>query len=368
MSNVYSGYIYSENKSSLEAGIECDGGVICIKFNGNGRSALTFCHALMMSQRRKDGVMTSPLPHKELLDSDNILGTMKGSLLPLISDEKVINTISGSTDNVYVDCGSGFFAKTCNRLRCFFGCGCCWTKNVDNCCSKESCNDECCCSGQRFTPFFFPCLPYILTCGLMPFLYRSTVIVTNMSVFRVASVSNHGFCGFLRHLGICKQGPFAKTDTFTISWELIDSLSGFNVDIDGAGMENVVTRLCRNNCCGRVLCPIGVATADVKLDFKGNYSYSTIKIEPNYAWVKDESLNKSIKFLTQLQTTLHNDANGNASSIKSSPVIAKASRIPTAPPAPPVVEVMINRDLELGDHFYGNKVLEDEWSSNKLNA
>lgn len=367
LNKVYSGYINSKNKNSLETGIDCAGGAIKISFSGNGRCALPFVHSLMMSVRRKEGVMSSSLSSStELKDTDKVLGSIRASLIPFITDEKVIDIIRGSTDNVYEDCGRGIFARACNTLRCMVGCGCCCcTKKVENCWSIESCNDECCCSGQRFTPFFFPCLPYVLSCGLRPFLLRSTVIVTNSSILRIASVSNYGLCGFLRHCGI--QGPFALTDSFIISWEEVDSLSGVNVEIMGAGRESFITRLCRDNCCGRVCCPIGVSTADLKLDFKGKYSYSTKKLEPNYSWVKDQALNKSVKILTRLQAVLQNEAKSSMS-----PKTAKASRLPSkAPPVPPIAQVIVERDLEEGERlsqaFETKRDSNEElWSTNKL--
>ena len=130
-------------------------------------------------------------------------------------------------------------------------------------------------------------------------------------------------------------------DSIIISWESIQSFSGFNIHIRGSGKENVTRRLCRSNCCGRIFCPIGLASADLKLDFKGNYSYSCVKEEPNKAWIKDEELNSSVKVLTQLQLTLQDEAVAKAKA-QSTPVAALAKITGTAPMAPVVPVKQLN--------------------------
>jgi len=172
-----------------------------------------------------------------------------------------------------------------------------------------------------------------------------------MSIIRVATVGNYGCCGCLRFLGLLEQGPCAKKDSIIISWESIQSFSGFNVHIRGSGKENVTRRLCRSNCCGRIFCPIGVASADLKLDFKGNYSFSCLKEEPNKAWIKDEELNASVKILTKLQLTLQDEAVAAAKAkAQSNPVAAVAKLTGTAPMAPVVPVKSIERDLEAGNN------------------
>ena len=63
-------------------------------------------------------------------------------------------------------------------------------------------------------------------------------------------------------------------------------------------------RCCRSNCIGKVFCPIGVASAEFAIDFKGNYSFNTQKLEANKAWIKDEELNNTTITLTRLQFAL----------------------------------------------------------------
>ncbi len=160
---------------------------------------------------------------------------------------------------------------------------CCWSKNVTNMWSKESCNEECCCTGQSNTPICFPCLPYILSCALRPFQYETSIIITDMSVIRYAKSGNYGLCGCLRFIPFCgvKQTGTdccATNDTIMISWQALDEFAGFNVFIRGDGKENVIRRCCRGNLIGSCCCPIGNNTAELNIDFKGNYSYGVTKV------------------------------------------------------------------------------------------
>ena len=350
LENVYSGFINSTSKTHLEAGIECDGGAIFINFGGNGRSALPFAHALQMSVKRRESMIQGSVSHMSANLADNrTVKDIKPELIPYLSGETLVNIIQGSTDVNFEACGSGIWANLCNYMRKQCGCGICWTKQVDQMWSKEACNEECCCQGQGFTPFFFPCLPYTLSCGLRPFQFESTVLITNMSIIRVATVGNYGLCGCLRLLGLIQHGPCMRKDSIIISWESIQSFSGFNLLIRGSGKENVTRRLCRGNCCGRIFCPIGVASADLKLDFKGNYSFSTIKEEPNKIWVKDEELNQSVKLLSKLQVILQEELVAKTKTA-ANPVAAVAKVAGSAPMAPVVPVKSIERDLEAGQN------------------
>jgi hypothetical protein len=93
-----------------------------------------------------------------------------------------------------------------------------------------------------------------------------------------------------------------------ISWSTLDSFSGFNVDIMSEGNENVIRRCCRSNCIGQLCCPIGKSSAELAIDFKGNYSYKTHKEEDNKNWIKDKALNDSIKVLSRLQVVIQAQA------------------------------------------------------------
>lgn len=343
LENVYSGFIRSESKESLEAGIECEGGAIFVNFSGSGRSSLPFAHAMQMSVRRKQGKLKASFEHIKA-NVDDVVSNVKHDLIPYFSDEVKINFMKGIGIRNWEPFGAGIFADICNKIRGWTGCGVCWTSQVQHCCSREACNDECCCAGQSFTPFFFPCLPYILTCAYLPLQYETTTIITNMSIIRVATKGNYGLCGCLRFIGLLSLGPFARTDSIIISWEAIKSFSGFQVQIRGDGRENMTTRLCRNNCCGQLFCPIGVDSADIKVDFKGNYGFSITKEDLNKSWIRDEELNSSIKLLTKLQLILQEDENSkvqvmpSVSSLVNSSYVAAIAELVGAPSAPAKME------------------------------
>ena len=120
-----------------------------------------------------------------------------------------------------------------------------------------------------------------------------------------------------------------------ISWSTLDSFSGFNLDIKSEGKENVTRRCCRSNCTGKICCPTGAASAELAVDFNGQYSFKTYKEEPNKIWIKDEGLNSTVKTLTRLQFILQekivDDAKRNY----------KSEYLPES--VPPQISAAINR-------------------------
>jgi len=179
LENVYSGFISSQSKTTLEAAIECDGGAIFINFGGNGRSALPFAHALQMSTARKNSMVQGGLSHMASnLDGDRTLKDIKPELIPLLAGETFVNIIRGSSDKNFEACGTGIWAKLCNYLRKQCGCGICWTKQVDQMWSKEACNEECCCEGQVHH-LIIPKIPkIIITLGVYSILFSMSSLCT----------------------------------------------------------------------------------------------------------------------------------------------------------------------------------------------
>jgi len=305
LDSINSGFINSQSRNHFECGVECDAGAIFINFSGNGRNALPFAHALQMSTRRikskiNDDFSKIKISDKELAGYKNYFDL---DLIPMIKDEITINVLNGN--KIWEACGSGIWASCCNNLRYYISCCgiCCWSKTVKHMWSKESCNNECCCKGQGNTPVCFPCLPYILSCALRPFQYETSIIITDMSIIRYAKSGNNGLCGCLRFVGL-KCGLCTTNDVITISWQALNEFSGFNVFIRGDGKENVIRRCCRGNLLGSCCCPIGNNSAELNIDFKGNYSYGITKEQLNHAYVKDPELNKNITMLSHLELLL----------------------------------------------------------------
>ena len=276
---------------------------------------------MQMSVKRRSGAIRGDLTKARDTFKEEDFPSVKFHLVPYLTGEYNVNVIKGN--HTWEPFGQGVWASSCEYMRRYISCGllntylfwgmngtdgCCWNDPVVNCCSYETCNDECCCVGQRFTPFFFPCIPYIFTCALRPFQYETTLIITNMSIIRLATHGNYGLCGCLRYLGVWKEGPFVTNDNIMISWSTLDSFSGFNLDIKSEGKENVLRRCCHSNLIGKLFCPIGTSSAELAIDFKGKYSFKTYKEEPNKIWIKDEALNASIKTLTRLQFAIQEQA------------------------------------------------------------
>lgn len=350
LDTVNSGFVYSKHKNHLECGIETTGGALFVCFSGTGRSALPFALALQMSVKRKSCAIRNDMSKVRGDFKEEDFPSVKFHLVPYLTGEHTINVIKGNKS--WEPFGQGFWALSCEYLRRYFSCsqlntllcygmngtdGCCWNDRVVNCCSFETCNDECCCVGQRYTPFFFPCIPYLATCALRPFQQEVNLIITNMSIIRVATHGNYGLCGCFRFLGLFKEGPFVTNDSIMISWSTLDSFSGFNLDITSEGKENVLRRCCRSNCIGQLFCPIGHASAELAIDFKGKYSFKTSKEEPNKIWIKDKALNDSVKILTRLQFAIQEQAVDDAKKNY------KPHYLPGVPIDEPSISSVINR-------------------------
>ena len=78
-----------------------------------------------------------------------------------------------------------------------------------------------------------------------------------------------------------------------------------------------------------------LASAELAVDFNGQYSFKTYKEEPNKIWIKDEGLNSTVKTLTRLQFILQekivDDAKRNY----------KSEYLPES--VPPQISAAINR-------------------------
>lgn len=128
---------------------------------------------------------------------------------------------------------------------------------------------------------------------------------------RFARTENFGFCGCLRFCGLMQFGPCRNNGAFIISWEPLESFSGFTMRIDSYGEENVRRRCCKGNCIGRTFCPIGFSTLEIGLDFKGKYQFCAMRggqggsnSDANKVWLKDPELAQNTKMLAGVQFAL----------------------------------------------------------------
>lgn len=267
-------YTYTYDKLLTIIIIIIISGCLFVSFSGNGRSSFPFALAMQMSVKRKTSAVKTDLSKVAGDFSVEQFPLLPWDLIPKMSGESIVNVIKGN--HYWEPYGIGIWAKLCICMRKSVngslltgGPGCCWNKPVEQMCSKDSCNKDCCCAGQEYTPFFFPCIPYIVTCALRPFQSETTIVISNMSIFRVATKGNYGLCSLNKY--------FVTNDSMMISWEALENFSGFNLNIHGSGKENVMRRCCRSNCIGKTFCPIGLAQAAFSIDFKGNYSFNTFK-------------------------------------------------------------------------------------------
>ena len=255
---------------------------------------------------------------KSKVDLDHLKKPITGNknidfkLLPLLgTSETVVDWMSGET--VWEPFGAIKKNHPCNLMR---SCVTSYTGGalieclpVDNLCSREGLDANKYCG--KTMPCCFPLVPYLLTCALRPFQTRKDVIITDMSVLRFARTQNFGFCGCLRFFGVFSTGPCTSNDCFIISWETIESFSGFSIRIDAEGEENITRRLCRGNCIGRTFCPIGHSQLEIGMDFKGKYQYATCRggqggssSDTNKVWIKDLELAENTKMLAGVQIAL----------------------------------------------------------------
>lgn len=267
LEKVISGYIRSTDPNSLEAGIETPSGLISIFFLGTGRKAMAFAQAMQMSVARRQSKVDL-LKYKQPAEYFTKDKSTDLALLPLLGEEEtLIDWMRG--EKIWERFGQTQPDGLTNYLRqslSYWGGRClgcdgliCDCPDVGHCCSPE-CLDKntlCMMKGNELmsTCCLWPCLPYVLTCALRPFQTREDIIVTDMTMMRFVRTQNWGFCGCLRFCGLMSRGFCTSQDNFTISWEPIESFSGFNILIHGAGSENVIRRCCAGNCIGKECCP-----------------------------------------------------------------------------------------------------------------
>lgn len=282
---------------------------------------MAFAQAMQMSTVRHEARIEFP-GDKKAMGSEK---STDWALLPLMGGtETVLDWLKG--EQVWEDFGRTTKDGPVNWLRSMCSLCCCGQlcvcKPVDNLCSRASLDQTtfpCCGWDGQATPLcFFPCLPYMLTCAMRPFQTRKDIIITDMTIMRFARTQNFGFCGCLRFCGLMKTGYCTRNDSFLISWEPIDAFSGFSVNIESEGKENVIRRICACNDCrscsiGRFLCPISHSTCDISLDFQGKYEFSVNRgveasSSANRLWLKDPELAQNAKVLAEVQFALNNKA------------------------------------------------------------
>ena len=277
LGKVLGGYIFSNSKKHLQAGIETPGGTIGVNFIGTYRRALPFAMALQNGISR-NAIQCDLDMFKRDFSKES---TLDMGLLPLTSGEVVIDWLRGS--KLWESFGSNPAIlgawNTC--LTYIYG----NIQSVGHVCSKESCGKLC-----------FPALPYVCSCGLRPFQSFDDIIITNKSIMKYSKTQNFGLCA--------SKMCCVKNDRFLLSWVPINVFAGFTVNTKTAGRETWLRRLCKGNICGKLFCPIGQSKYMLDIDLT-NYGYSFKRKGDNKNFTKDEECKHDIDLLSSIQREIY---------------------------------------------------------------
>jgi hypothetical protein len=76
---------------------------------------------------------------------------------------------------------------------------------------------------------------------------------------------------------------------FAVAWAPITKVIGQNSTVKVGGYDSFWSRVCKDNICGRLFCPIGHAELEFDIDL-GRYRFSVYDIEKNKNWNHDKKL------------------------------------------------------------------------------
>eukprot|EP01041_Mallomonas_annulata_P011642 gene11641-24379_t len=286
--SVSGGYISSESKKHLLAGISTSSGAIYVTFPSSKRKGLPFANAMQMTtSRRKTSVKLPTVSAVNFNAADYVF-------MPLMPEERPVNAIHG------VPVWKGFGMKSYNS--CLLRWICCHSKINYEPCSRLTMG-HC-----------FPYLPYVMCCCLLPLKFEGDIFTTESSIIAYNKTGNKGICGCLGSLAsccICVSPELAsklvceKRDSVVVVWAVLDHMTGQELNIHSYGAENWFRRIC--NCCyvGRVLCPIGKSEFDIQIWINGKYSFKVGGVRGgNKNWLKDDLMLDGLAALNQLQVSI----------------------------------------------------------------
>lgn len=95
LDNVHNGFINTQNRFHLEAGIACDGGCLFVSFSGNGRSSFPFALAMQMSVKRKGSAVKTDLSKVAGDFKKESFPLLPWDLIPKLTGENIVNVIKG---------------------------------------------------------------------------------------------------------------------------------------------------------------------------------------------------------------------------------------------------------------------------------
>lgn len=317
--DIFGGYLSCKKigffRSKLESAISTAGGLITIQIAISDQG-LQFCKAMHNVVTRANCPVQLELKSNPPIS----LEATDAKYIPIMPGEKVLS-IAKSTPLWMTYWKKSIVLPICKIL--------CIAPDADAVCSPEI--TKCC----------FPYGIHLLSCGLRPFRGNQDLVVTNTSLISVISERNYGFlgccgkamgdrCSCCDSIGLCGSscGRMCTTvGNISVTWVSVARFVGHNLRIQGGGVDNISTRLCKNNCLGRVFCPIDRSRYELSV-FVETFSISVNGEKKNHNWLKDEDLLKVLNTLDQYQHILNAEEyrlcrqeNGHA---RSAHVVAKA--------------------------------------------
>jgi hypothetical protein len=115
---------------------------------------------------------------------------------------------------------------------------------------------------------WYPGAALICMCGIKPEFSKSSIIVTNQTVYCVLDNSNDPNCPCMK-CGACEEGGFCfsnfKTRNCSVFWTPLSAMCGSEIDTILVGNETFSTRCCYKTFIGDNCCPMVQSQATVKV-------------------------------------------------------------------------------------------------------
>jgi hypothetical protein len=310
----------------VRASVMCDAGSFTADFK-QSNGGLAFAKALQMATSRSETRVNMTASRAQ--DADTCVTELDKTFIPLISTETVFARHAGY--NKYQPCCDlGPLCAALNNLLCSFQYG---VQSTVYLCSKRA---LCC----------FPFCPMAFTCGLRPFMMKTDYIITDQSIYYVASKTsepwiscplneNGFFVGEFSCPPLCTcvdySIPFSAMISVTIeeflppsfllwsaAWMPANSLYSIELELKSFGKETCFRRMCAQiECCAffvNVCCPMARATYELVLGgqaterVEGGLHYSLgVMPKKQSTWRDDPQLQHTHTLLATMQTTITAD-------------------------------------------------------------
>ena len=265
--------LFCEHNETIKTGIVTPtAGSIHFSFYGTIGHSMAFSKALQMSVSR----LQHPVRYAAINPAAPEIASMNRENFPLFPDERVMDKVEGIKEAAPF-CGQN---STFGRL-CYCMCEFCMCFSKPTfLCSKENCG-KC----------FFPMIPSILTLGWYPLWSTKQFIVTDTALISYIAKERQCYA-----CDSCND-----VANFGLTWVTTDFMLGHELEIANAGSEDFCSRLCVDNVCGRVCCPINVSEFEFSVQLKRDLHFTITKSAPNHNWLQDERVLKNVRAMDHFQ-------------------------------------------------------------------